>query len=297
MTKSAIRKDTVHRRMLSSNSRPYPVRRKSNMKRLLLSAFSSTPLSQMYIGENENVVLCFHGHTNSGSALEDVVQECQNNNIFPSDTVFIFLNAPYRYGSEGFEWFSYATDKGADISHLSKDAGSVALMRNSNLDIGEMGRKQLFSVVDDIIRLCGLIPNTTNIFFLGTSQGAATAFTAAAWLLHPDYAKSNFSNFRGAFLHRMAGFYTGFLPDIIDTCSIHVSMDRTKHKDDFHSKWTDRDYDQLKKEALRAFRYPRCPPRLFVALHRSDKVISHYFGEFIQNLARSGSCIQPCPVE
>lgn len=240
----------------------------------LPAAFETSPL----------VVVCFHGHTNSArdSAQWPVVP------AFPRGACFLHLNAPHRYaageGEGGYEWFPYVRDWGVDAYDVepSRLAASVdGMMRTMNL---QARKHHVLTTVQLVARLVALLAAADkDVYFVGTSQGAATAFTAALHVLsHPTADASR--RLRGGFFHHMAGVYPAAFPRALPPAvAERVVVKRTVQDDegrrasrmkkgiDLHGAWLPEEAHLL-RDAASALAHCE-PARLVVVLNLHDHVV------------------------
>lgn len=226
-----------------------------------------------------NVVVCFHGHTNS--AADSAAWGIQP--LFPPSCSFLYLNAPHRYhgGRKSFEWFAYRRDEGVDGWSVDPTMlGTVdQFMRTMNL---HALKRDVLSAVAMVVELYDAIVSAgKNVYFVGTSQGAATSFTAA---LHILSNRKRSSHFRGGFFHHMAGVYASAFPKPLPMPVAEAVVVKRMREDeggrkskrmkkqDLHGSWLPEE-EALLRTVAHAALSDKAPPRLVVALSLHDHVV------------------------
>jgi hypothetical protein len=251
------------------------------------------------------VVVCFHGHTNS--ARDAATWPIRR--AFPKGCCFLSLNAPLVYGRGGsYEWFPYLRDSGVDayeVDAATLDASVDGMMRAMHLHARS---RDVLRAVRLVTQLHALLAATgRDVYFVGTSQGAATAFTAALHLLAAEDKRRppTAGRFRGGFFHHMAGVYPSAFPRplppaVAERVVVRRSLQddrgrrspRMKRGLDLHGAWLPEEARLLADAA--ASTLARCEEgaaRLVVALSVHDHVVPialhrHLMGLFPRHRAR-----------
>lgn len=226
-------------------------------------------LSTANLSAATDVVVCFHGYAGDARCARDWHLS------LPGAPAFIYLDAPLRYG-DGFSWFDYERDEeapGPTQAHTLSE-----YMRDMRLEASVASMHISIRVA---CRLFGLLARQRKrVFFVGTSQGAALAFTAAAHILAHSPRRAQF---RGCFSHHMAGVYPCALP-WTPRFEVRISHDPA---DESHGHWLP------SERAMLVDTYERAT--LTVCLHQTDKVVPPNLARFLNECCPS-AC-DPCHLD
>lgn len=244
--------------------------------------FQNTPLPSNF-EQARVVVVTFHGHTNSGktSARWPIKKS------FPTRTTcFLNLNAPHAYydNKDSFEWFTYIRDEGVDAYEIDNSEFKTieALMKVMNL---EARKKDIQQTIQWVVSLFVALADVgKDVYFVGTSQGAATAFLSALHILSDK--RLHRRRFCGGYFHHMAGTYPAlfpspFPPELTDRVVFKQStqdqngrrVKRMKKGDDTHGNWASEEELWLTEAVHRALTGTCESPQLIIPLTVHDHVV------------------------
>lgn len=244
-----------------------------------------------------NVVVCFHGHTDWG----ENAKVWPLARPFPKYTCFLYLNGPYEYGPRNsYEWFSYERDYSpGNIDPSVLKAGLERYMSVMNLE-AKSPTSGFNETIEHITNLYNeLAASRKRVYFVGSSQGGATAFTAGVRILNnaPDPTW-----FRGVFAHRMAGLYDRLIglnklpPNVHIQVTLGTSdtegvvQSKNPRINDTHGHWLEDDVQQLEDAANIAFGGTSPSVVMFdVMLNRHDRVVPDVLAGYIEAWAAQHS--------
>ena len=230
----------------------------------------------------KKVVLCFHGHTNSAEHEKEwplPFEKCGN------EVSFVYLNGLLPYGS-GYEWFSYKDDTPVDNVDPAKLTSIQNYMHYMNLEAEVKGFRTTIERIKALYNALSEVEK--QVYFIGTSQGAATAFTAAISILHGSRPQF----LRGVIAHRMAGLYPELMPfkmKLPVNVSVKVNVDnetsqnavlRKTQPEDTHGYWMQKDAETL--ERMLCSHDDSDEVFILVLLNIYDQVVPHELSRFIK---------------
>ena len=244
------------------NTQNLKIARTSVIKSYLDQYFHGSTLEDNF-ETAQHVHILFHGYGNTHNctkAWEKFIPKHQSDS-------FIHLNAPFKY-YYGYQWFEYVDDQSAmhQAACNHDDMSLDELMYHYKLD----ERRDSFSISVAYIKTLTemIMSQGKTVSFIGSSQGAAIAFSTASVLNHLD-------GFRGGFFHHMAGIYADFIPK--ENTTIYV---RDSAIDGIHSMWsTDEIY--AVGHFAKAVHFRTC---MEVHLDKLDLVVPHQLSNFLPNI-------------
>tara|TARA_B100000683_G_scaffold195641_1_gene188750 strand:- start:7950 stop:8558 length:609 start_codon:yes stop_codon:yes gene_type:complete len=174
----------------------------------------------------------------------------------------------------------------------SKLQTTESYMRTMNL---QARRRDVLHAKELIVALYKALADMKKlVYFVGTSQGAAMAFTSALHIMALPGVQSR--PFRGGFFHHMAGVYPSAFPQplpasvsdrVIVTRSVEDADGRRSKrmkKKDLHGEWLKEEEALLKAHAKAALKQPPVSPAtLCVVLSLHDHVVPIQLQSLLSN--------------
>jgi hypothetical protein len=236
---------------------------------------NDSPFREGELKNSQNVVVCFHGHTGN----KDMWNDDDLIGHLPKKSCLLRLNAPYKIEKDSYEWFTYKNDTEASPQDISVYNSTLAQYMNvTNLTLKDFD--QFYSTITHIKYLYTLLSLLNKrVYFVGTSQGAVTAFMAGALIVDETP-----SNFRGVFAHRMAGYYDKFKNAINANYTIRVVTVVAEDPEAAHWQWLKVDYEELLRSSSTAFGASFSKPEFTVTLDKGDNVVPFPLERFLNHM-------------